>query len=65
MEIVLKKHLNLISQTEFGFERYLLNKLPWEQRLLGLKGARGVGKTTMFLQYIKKNYGVSPKALYI
>ena len=65
MEIVLKKHLNLITQTEFGFERYLLNKLPWEQRLLGLKGARGVGKTTMFLQYIKKNYGVSPKALYI
>ena len=65
MEIVLKKHLNLITQTEFGFERYLLNKLPWEQRLLGIKGARGVGKTTMFLQYIKKNYGVSPKALYI
>ena len=65
MEIILKKHLNLITQTEFGFERYLLNKLPWEQRLLGVKGARGVGKTTMFLQYIKKNYGVSPKALYI
>jgi predicted AAA+ superfamily ATPase len=65
MEIVLRKHLNLISQTEFGFERYLLTKLPWEQRLLGIKGARGVGKTTMFLQYIKKNYGVSPKALYI
>ena len=53
MEIVLRKHLNLISQTEFGFERYLLTKLPWEQRLLGIKGARGVGKTTMFLQYIK------------
>lgn len=65
MDIILKKHLNLITQTEFGFERYLLNKLPWEQRLLGVKGARGVGKTTLFLQYIKKNYGMSSKALYI
>lgn len=65
MEAIVKKHLNLITQTEFGFERYLLNKLPWEQRLLGIKGARGVGKTTMFLQYIKKNYGTSPRALYI
>ena len=54
MEAIVKKHLNLITQTEFGFERYLLNKLPWEQRLLGIKGARGVGKTTMVLQYIKK-----------
>jgi beta-1,4-mannosyl-glycoprotein beta-1,4-N-acetylglucosaminyltransferase len=55
---LLIKHLNLITQTEFGFERSSLAKLPWEQRLLGIKGARGIGKTTMFLQYIKKKYGV-------
>ena len=65
MDKLLKKHFNLITQTEFGFERYLLNLLPWGQRLLGIKGARGVGKTTMFLQYIKKNYGASSKALYV
>jgi uncharacterized protein len=64
MENLRKKHLNLIHQADLGFERYLLTQLPWEQRLLGIKGARGVGKTTMFLQYIKKNYGLSPKALY-
>jgi uncharacterized protein len=65
MEKLLKRHLNLVTQTEFGFERYLLNKLPWENRLVGVKGARGVGKTTMLLQYIKKKYGVSSKALYV
>jgi len=59
------RHVNLISQTDLGFERYLLRSLPWEQRLLGVKGARGVGKTTLFLQYIKKTYGISPKALYV
>ena len=61
----MRKHLNLISQTELGFERYLLDILPWEQRLIGIKGARGVGKTTLFLQYIKKSYDISPKALYL
>ena len=65
MDTLLIKHLNLITQTEFGFERSSLAKLPWEQRLLGVKGARGIGKTTMFLQYIKKKYGLSSKALYL
>ena len=65
MEILQKRHFSLISQTDLGFERYLLHSLPWEQRLLGVKGARGVGKTTLFLQYIKKTYGMSPKALYV
>jgi len=59
------RHVNLISQTDLGFERYLLQSLPWEQRLLGVKGARGVGKTTLFLQYIKKTYGISAQALYV
>lgn len=65
MEVLIKKHLNLLTQTELGFERYLLNTLPWEQRLLGVKGGRGVGKTTLLLQYIKKQYGVSNTALYV
>lgn len=63
--MIQKRHLNLINQTDLGFERYLLHSLPWEQRLLGVKGARGVGKTTLFLQYIKKTFGISPKALYV
>lgn len=65
MDSLIKKHINLLTQTELGFERYLLDTLPWEQRLLGVKGGRGVGKTTLFLQYIKKQYGVSNKALYV
>ncbi|QBN19857.1 AAA family ATPase [Flavobacterium nackdongense] len=65
MEMIQIRHVNLISQTDLGFERYLLHSLPWEQRLLGVKGARGVGKTTLFLQYIKKTYGISPQALYV
>jgi predicted AAA+ superfamily ATPase len=65
MKTLFQRHISLVNQSQFKFERYLLNELPWEQRLLGIKGARGVGKTTIFLQYIKKNYGLSNKALYV
>lgn len=65
MKALFQRHISLVNQSQFKFERYLLNQLPWDQRLLGIKGARGVGKTTIFLQYIKKNYGLSSKALYV
>lgn len=60
-----KRHIGLIEDTDLSFQRYLIDKLPWEQRLLGIKGSRGVGKTTMLLQYIKQNYALSDEALYI
>lgn len=65
MDKLIRKHRNLIKETKLDFQRYLLDKLPWKERLIGIKGARGIGKTTMLLQYIKKEYGVSNTALYI
>lgn len=66
IEPVHKKHINLVNNTELAFKRYLLYQLPWQERLVGIKGSRGVGKTTMLLQYIKMNYEISSeKAIYI
>ena len=65
MEKLRKKHLLLIDRTEITFERDFTNKLPWNERLVGIKGARGIAKTTILLQYIKKNYGQSSEALYV
>ena len=42
--------------TKTVFKRYLYNKINWNARLIGIKGARGVGKTTLMLQYIKENF---------
>ena len=50
MDTLLIKHLNLITQSEVGFERSSFAKLPWEQRLLGVIGACST---------LKKKYGVS------
>lgn len=41
--------------------RYLYEKFDLSNRLTGLVGPRGVGKTTMLLQYIKNNLMDQPK----
>jgi len=46
-------------------KRYLFHRINWDQRLIGIIGPRGVGKTTMMLQRIKDLYGSSDKAAYV
>jgi predicted AAA+ superfamily ATPase len=46
---------SLLEQTQFKRFRYLYTELNLKNRLLGIVGARGVGKTTLMLQYIKNN----------
>lgn len=65
MENLRFKHNNIINEVDVTFQRYLLKQLPWNERLIGIKGSRGVGKTTLLLQYIKQQYGLSSKVLYI
>ena len=45
--------------------RFLMNSVDWDNRLIGISGARGAGKTTLILQYLKKQYKFSEKAIYI
>lgn len=42
-----------LKQTVSTFHRYMFNQISWESRMFGLVGPRGVGKSTMILQYIK------------
>ncbi|MCH6235598.1 AAA family ATPase [Aquiflexum sp. AIY15W] len=48
-----------------NWSRYLLKDLMVNERLLGLKGLRGVGKTTILLQYMTYQYPEKSKALYV
>lgn len=65
MDTLYQVNTRLLSRTDIKFQRYLYNKIDWQERLIGLKGARGVGKTTMLLQRIKQQFGTSGKALYV
>ena len=44
-----------LKQTTSAFHRYMYDKISWESRMFGLVGPRGVGKSTMILQYIKEH----------
>ncbi len=47
------------------FERYLTGIIDWNDRLIAIIGARGCGKTTLMLQYLKRNYSKPGEALYL
>ena len=49
-----------INAIDTSFKRYLWNKINWDNRLIAITGARGVGKTTLLLQYIKENLNEVP-----
>jgi len=53
-----------IAKTDLRFKRYLYSQINWNARLIGIKGSRGVGKTTMLLQHILENYEDIDKTLY-
>lgn len=55
----------LLEQTPGEWYRSMFRQLEWEQRLLGIKGLRGVGKTTLLLQYLKHHYPEPESALYV
>jgi len=44
-----------LKQTTSTFHRYMFDQVSWESRMFGLVGPRGVGKSTMILQYIKEH----------
>lgn len=47
---------NRISEINLDFKRYLHERINWDSRLIGIKGARGVGKSTLLLQHIKETF---------
>ena len=64
MESLIKSYKALLSLTPLDFKRYLYSEIAWGDRMIGIVGPRGVGKTTMLLQYIKENLDVN-KTLYV
>ena len=49
MESLIKGFKDLLSLTPLDFKRYLYSEIAWGERMLGIVGPRGIGKTTMLL----------------
>jgi hypothetical protein len=54
MDKLFAKSERIIQATSLTLERYLSDEVDWNERLIGLRGARGTGKSTIMLQYLKK-----------
>ena len=66
MEHLYQLFYQLLNRTNLSFVRYLYPQIRWNNRLIGITGARGTGKTTLLLQHIKKMFGNLPKdVLYV
>ena len=64
MEHLTENYRRLLSNTPTTFHRYQYNRVNWQNRMLGIVGPRGVGKTTMLLQHIKEHLN-QDKTLYV
>ncbi len=54
-----------LAATDLRFKRYLYDRINWNVRLVGIKGARGVGKTTLLMQHIKETFENIDDVLYV
>lgn len=64
MESLIKIYLRLLQETEAKTFRYLYPNIDWDERCIGIIGAKGVGKTTMLLQHIKHTFANKNEALF-
>ncbi len=65
MDTFYRTHSYLVEHTNAPVRRTLMDEINWNDRLIGIKGTRGVGKTTFLLQYAKEKFGTDRSCLFI
>lgn len=66
MEAFFRTHTYLVEHTNAPVRRQLMDEINWNDRLIGIKGTRGVGKTTFLLQYAKEHFAANDRrCLYV
>jgi predicted AAA+ superfamily ATPase len=65
-EAFFRTHAYLVEHSNAPVRRTLMDEIDWNDRLIGIKGTRGVGKTTFLLQYAKENFSPTDReCLYV
>ena len=65
MERLVRQFYEKYVQVETQQVRDFMSDIDWDNRFIGIKGSRGVGKTTLLLQYIRLNFEPNKKVLYV
>lgn len=59
------RFIKILANFDKTYKRYLYNKIDFNEKLIGIIGAKGVGKTTILLQYLKESPIELSKKLYV
>jgi predicted AAA+ superfamily ATPase len=66
MEAFFRTHRYLVEHVNAPVRRTLMDEINWSDRLIGIKGTRGIGKTTFLLQYAKEKFDINDRqCLYV
>ena len=69
LEAFYKTHNYLVDHVQVPARRLLMDEINWNDRLIAIKGGRGVGKTDFLLNYAKElrptNPELSKRTLYV
>jgi len=65
MQSFFETHKYLLKHLGVPVKRELMDRIDWNHRLIGIKGARGVGKTTFLLDIAKRRFGFDKSCLYV
>lgn len=65
MEILIRTYKRRLAEVNTKIHRFLFSEIDWEQPLIGIKGQRGVGKTTLMMQRIKDTDPSGEKSFYV
>ena len=61
MEKLFERHDNYLADVPMGYVREIAGNIDWNSRLIAIKGPKGVGKSTIILQHIKKNFAADDR----
>lgn len=65
MDALFRKHDRLLANTSMDVVRNQMGQIHWNAQIISIMGPKGVGKSTLLRQYIKKNYPIGDRrALY-
>ena len=66
MEAFFRTHRYLVEHVNAPVRRTLMDEINWNDRMIDIKGTRGIGKTTFLLQYAKERFDINDRqCLYV
>ena len=61
MDTLFRKHDRLLANTSMDIVREQMNQIHWNAQIISIMGPKGVGKSTLLRQYVKRNYQIGDR----